>query len=37
MAVTKSNIKQYLGNPDFPTKKDICTGQFAADCTKAGL
>jgi D-xylose transport system substrate-binding protein len=35
--VTKDNIKDYIGNPDFPTKKQICTGQFASKCQAAGL
>jgi D-xylose transport system substrate-binding protein len=37
VAVTKDNISEYLGEPDFPTKEDICTGKFAADCEKLGL
>jgi len=37
VAVTKDNIKQYLGNPDFPTKDQICAGKIAAKCTAAGL
>jgi D-xylose transport system substrate-binding protein len=35
--VTKDNISKYFGNPDYPTKQDICTGKFAADCQKLGL
>jgi D-xylose transport system substrate-binding protein len=35
--VTKDNISKYFGAPDYPTKADICTGKFAADCQKLGL
>jgi D-xylose transport system substrate-binding protein len=35
--VTKDNISKYFGNPDYPTKQDICAGKFAADCQKLGL
>ena len=37
VAVTKDNIKDYIGEPDFPTKEDICAGKVAAKCTKLGL
>src|SRR3954451_1761561 len=37
VAVTKDNIKDYIGEPDFPKKEDICAGKVAAACTKAGL
>jgi D-xylose transport system substrate-binding protein len=37
VAVTKDNIKEYLGNPDFPTKKQICAGKVASKCSEAGL
>jgi D-xylose transport system substrate-binding protein len=37
VAVTKNNIKQYFGNPDYPTKAQICAGNMASACTKAGL
>jgi D-xylose transport system substrate-binding protein len=37
VAVTKANIKQYLGNPDFPTKEQICAGKVASQCSKVGL
>jgi D-xylose transport system substrate-binding protein len=37
VAVTKDNIKDYLGQPDFPKKEDICAGKVAAACSKAGL
>ena len=35
--VTKDNIAEYLGNPDFPTKEDICAGKVAAKCEELGL
>jgi D-xylose transport system substrate-binding protein len=37
VAVTKDNIKDYLGEPDFPTKEDICAGKLAAKCEEIGL
>jgi D-xylose transport system substrate-binding protein len=37
VAVNKDNISEYLGEPDFPTKEDICTGKFAAQCEELGL
>jgi D-xylose transport system substrate-binding protein len=37
VAVTKDNIKDYLGEPDFPKKEEICAGKLAADCQKLGL
>ncbi len=37
VAVTKTNIKKYLGNVDFPKKAEICAGKLAAECTKAGI
>ena len=37
VAVTKDNIKEYLGEPDFPKKEEICAGKLAADCQKLGL
>ena len=35
--VTKDNIAEYFGNPDYPTKEDICAGKVAANCEKLGL
>ena len=29
VAVTKDNIKDYIGEPDFPTQEDICAGKLA--------
>ena len=37
VAVTKSNIKDYIGEPDFPKKEEICAGKLASDCQKLGL
>jgi D-xylose transport system substrate-binding protein len=37
VAVTKDNIKDYLGEPDFPKKEDICAGKLAAKCKEIGL
>jgi D-xylose transport system substrate-binding protein len=37
VSVTKDNISDYLGEPDFPTKEDICAGKVAANCEKVGL
>jgi D-xylose transport system substrate-binding protein len=37
VAVTKDNIKQYIGEPDFPTKEDICAGKLASKCQEIGL
>ena len=37
VAVTKDNIKDYIGEADFPTKEDICAGKLAADCEKLGI
>ena len=30
VAVTKDNIKDYLGEPDFPKKEEICAGKLAS-------
>ena len=35
VSVTKDNISDYLGEPDFPTKEDICAGKVAANCDEA--
>jgi D-xylose transport system substrate-binding protein len=37
VTITKSNIKQYVGQIDFPKKEDICAGKLAAACGKVGL
>ena len=37
IAITKDNIKDYLGEADFPTKADICAGKEAAIGEKLGL
>lgn len=35
--VTKDNIKEYLGEPDFPKKEEICTGKLTSACEELGL
>jgi D-xylose transport system substrate-binding protein len=37
VAVNKDNISEYLGEPDFPTKEDICAGKVAPKCEELGL
>jgi len=37
VAVTKENIKEYLGEPDFPKQAEICAGKLASKCTAVGL
>ena len=37
VAVTKDNIKEYLGEPDFPKKEEICAGKLASKCEELGL
>jgi D-xylose transport system substrate-binding protein len=37
VAVNKDNISEYLGEPDFPKREDICTGDLAAKCEELGL
>jgi D-xylose transport system substrate-binding protein len=37
VAVTKENIKEYLGEPDFPKKEEICAGKLASKCSEVGL
>jgi D-xylose transport system substrate-binding protein len=37
VSVTKTSIKQYIGEIDFPKKTDICAGKVASACSKAGL
>jgi D-xylose transport system substrate-binding protein len=37
VAVTKDNITEYLGEPDFPKKEEICAGKLADACTELGL
>jgi D-xylose transport system substrate-binding protein len=37
VAVTKDNIKDYLGEPDFPKKEEICAGKLASKCQELGL
>jgi D-xylose transport system substrate-binding protein len=35
--ITKDNIKEYIGEPDFPKLEEICAGEFAAKCQEMGL
>ncbi|MEA2195475.1 MAG: D-xylose transport system substrate-binding protein, partial [Solirubrobacteraceae bacterium] len=37
VAVTKDNIKQYLGEADFPKQAEICAGKLASKCKAVGL
>ena len=37
VAVTKDNIKDYIGEPDFPKKEEICAGKLASKCSGVGL
>jgi D-xylose transport system substrate-binding protein len=37
VAVNKDNISEYLGEPDFPKKEEICAGKLASKCTALGL
>jgi D-xylose transport system substrate-binding protein len=37
VAVTKDNIKDYIGEPDFPKKEEICAGKLASKCSEVGL
>jgi D-xylose transport system substrate-binding protein len=37
VAVTKENIKEYLGEPDFPNAAEICAGKLASKCKALGL
>ena len=37
VSVTKDNIKDYIGEADFPTKEDICAGDLASKCSEVGL
>ena len=35
--ITKDNIKEYIGEADFPKVEDICAGKVAAKCKEIGL
>ena len=37
VAVTKDNIKDYIGEADFPKKEEICAGKVASKCASVGL
>ena len=35
--MTKDNISEYTGEPDFPKVEEICAGDLAAKCKEIGL
>jgi D-xylose transport system substrate-binding protein len=37
VSVTKDNISEYIGEPDFPKQEEICAGKLAAKCEEVGL
>jgi D-xylose transport system substrate-binding protein len=37
VSVTKDNIGEYTGEPDFPKAEEICAGNLAAKCKEIGL
>jgi D-xylose transport system substrate-binding protein len=37
VSVSKDNITEYLGEPDFPKQEDICAGKLASKCQELGL
>jgi D-xylose transport system substrate-binding protein len=37
VSVTKDNISEYTGEPDFPKVEEICAGKVAAKCKEVGL
>jgi D-xylose transport system substrate-binding protein len=37
VSVTKDNITEYLGEPDFPKREEICAGELAAKCEDLGI
>jgi D-xylose transport system substrate-binding protein len=37
VSVTQDNITEYLGEPDFPKRDDICAGKLSAKCEELGL
>ena len=37
VSVTKDNISEYLGEPDFPKQEEICAGKLAPKCEELGL
>jgi D-xylose transport system substrate-binding protein len=37
VAVTKENIKEYIGEADFPKQAEICAGKLASKCQAVGL
>ena len=37
VSVTVDNIKEYIGEPDFPKQAEICAGKLASKCEEAGI
>jgi D-xylose transport system substrate-binding protein len=37
VSVNKDNIGDYIGEPDFPKKEEICTGKLTSQCGELGL
>ena len=37
VSVTKDNIGEYIGEPDFPKQEEICAGKLASKCEELGL
>jgi D-xylose transport system substrate-binding protein len=37
VAVTKDNIGEYFGEPDYPKKEEVCAGELASSCQELGL
>jgi D-xylose transport system substrate-binding protein len=37
VAVTKDNIGEYFGEPDYPKKEEVCAGKLASSCQELGL
>jgi D-xylose transport system substrate-binding protein len=35
--VTKDNIGEYFGEPDYPKKEEVCAGKLASACQELGL
>jgi D-xylose transport system substrate-binding protein len=37
VSVNKDNIGEYIGEPDFPKREEICAGEVASKCKELGL
>ena len=37
VAVTKDNVGEYFGEPDYPKKEEVCAGKLASACQELGL